>query len=413
MTLINKEFLFTIMAVYFFSYYRNPHEMNMFLLRTYQFVIDFFNCIQKYSEDSYNLLEDSNKENENNNKDSYTEELKPEVKYEDKYLEDIRKLNKEFQFDENEQKVAFNKFIEILSLLKKDYMKKTEDMKNQMNNNNAKLAKYEGQDDDYYVCEDSEDSEDSEDRKECRETKIQKLLEENTKLTQEISKTIAFLESDEGQIELVKKAHKSSKEFVIDQQLDKLKNCYVIEKTPLGNVLMFYNNKRSSFEFYSDNTIPYRYLESVGRKYVKVFNCRPIFVDMEEELRVCEELLEKEKRDKEIKEEELKKKAEQLKERNLVVEEKKNVFAKFKTYNKEAGTGRVNTGAPPKNSIPNKQISEKQSSEPILLKTNANRYTYEGKLSNFNFLKKIERKVVDKKYGMSFADFKKKMIEMK
>ena len=43
----------------------------------------------------------------------------------------------------------------------------------------------------------------------------------------------------------------------------------------------------------------------------------------------------------------------------------------------------------------------------LLLKENANRYTYEGKLSTFNMLKKVERKVVDKKYGMSFADFKK------
>jgi hypothetical protein len=42
-----------------------------------------------------------------------------------------------------------------------------------------------------------------------------------------------------------------------------------------------------------------------------------------------------------------------------------------------------------------------------LLKENANRYSYEGKLSNFNFLKKVDRKVVDKKYGMNFAYFKR------
>ena len=50
-----------------------------------------------------------------------------------------------------------------------------------------------------------------------------------------------------------------------------------MEKTPLGNVIMYWNNSRGSFEFYSDNTIPYRYLETVGRKYVKTFNCRSIF----------------------------------------------------------------------------------------------------------------------------------------
>ena len=63
--------------------------------------------------------------------------------------------------------------------------------------------------------------------------------------------------------------------------------------------------------------------------------------------------------------------------------------------------------APPKNSIPNKVLTSEQENEKILLKDKANRYTYEGKLSNFNFLKKVERKVVDKKYSLTFADFKK------
>ena len=64
-------------------------------------------------------------------------------------------------------------------------------------------------------------------------------------------------------------------------------------------------------------------------------------------------------------------------------------------------------GAPPKNSIPNNKVTDNNSNEKILLKENANRYSYEGKISNFNFLKKIDRKVVDKKYAMTFADFKR------
>jgi hypothetical protein len=55
---------------------------------------------------------------------------------------------------------------------------------------------------------------------------------------------------------------------------------------------MVYNNKRGSFEYYSDNTVPYRYLEPVSRKYVKMFNCRPIYFDMEEELKNYEKKLE-------------------------------------------------------------------------------------------------------------------------
>ena len=216
-----------------------------------------------------------------------------------------------------------------------------------------------------------------------------------------------FLNSYEGQEELIKKSQTLAKKFVIDQRLDKLKNCFIIEKTPIGNVLMVYNNTRESFEYYSDNTIPYRYLEAVGRKYIKQFDCRPIFVDMEEELKLAEEKWENQRIEKENREKEEKLMAEQLKSNNQSRENKKNVFAKFKSYNKEAGTGRVNTGAPPKNSIPNKNLTKEQENEKILLKEMANRYTYEGKFANFSFIKKIDRKVVDKKFAMTFADFKR------
>ena len=63
--------------------------------------------------------------------------------------------------------------------------------------------------------------------------------------------------------------------------------------------------------------------------------------------------------------------------------------------------------APPKNSIPNKNVNENKENEKIILKERANRYTYEGKFANFNFLQKIERKVFNKKLGLSFSDFKK------
>jgi hypothetical protein len=53
--------------------------------------------------------------------------------------------------------------------------------------------------------------------------------------------------------------------------------------------MMIYDNTTETFKYYIDNTIPYRYLETIGRKYVKQFNCRPIFVDMEEELKIAEE----------------------------------------------------------------------------------------------------------------------------
>jgi hypothetical protein len=43
----------------------------------------------------------------------------------------------------------------------------------------------------------------------------------------------------------------------------------------------------------------------------------------------------------------------------------------------------------------------------MVIKEHSNQYSYEGKISNFNFLKKIDRKIVDKRYALSFAEFKK------
>jgi hypothetical protein len=189
--------------------------------------------------------------------------------------------------------------------------------------------------------------------------------------------------------------------YVKNNYLDGFVNNFIMEKTPSGNVIMYYNHKRGSFEFYSDNTIPYRYLETVSRKYVKTFNCRYLYVDMDNELNEFDRL----------RKEENEKKGLALENVNVVQEssKKKDVFAKFKGYNKESGTGRVNTAVAPKNSVPNnvkKMLAEDDAI--IRLKMNANRYTCEGRLSNFNFLKVPDRKVVDKKYAMSFADFKKK-----
>ena len=82
---------------------------------------------------------------------------------------------------------------------------------------------------------------------------------------------------------------------------------------------------------------------------------------MEEELKLAEEKWEKEIKEKEEKEEEEKRKKEEaIKNKAPIEEKKKNVFAKIKSYNKESGTGHVPPAAPPKNSIPNKKLTQAQ-----------------------------------------------------
>lgn len=195
---------------------------------------------------------------------------------------------------------------------------------------------------------------------------------------------------------------------MLSKKLGHLMNDYIIEHTPLGNVFMRFNREKGSFEYYSNSTIPYRYLEPIGRRYVMTYHCKPLFVDLEEELKKSEEKL-KQQQSKNISAEE------------TILTNHSAVFAKFRKYNKDTSstTAVANSNAskysknrtsesgtlPPhmRVNLPNVNAS----SEKQILKENANRYTYEGRLSNFSILKKIDRKMVDKKYAMTFADFKK------
>jgi len=173
------------------------------------------------------------------------------------------------------------------------------------------------------------------------------------------------------------------------EEVEKLKNSILLETTPLGNVLLFYDHSRETFTYYSDNTIPYRFLETVSRKYVIQNNCKSLYVNMEQELNSVEEKKKLESEKKEVE-----------KEKQIEEPEKKSVFAKLKSYNKN--TGLQSSGKPGPKPGP-----EKNAPDTSIVKEKANRYSYEGKMANYSFLKKVDRKVVDKQYSITFAEFKK------
>jgi len=398
MLIFDKETLCTLLTIFFFIFYFSPEKLRHFYEK-FALVASKLE-IEDETNNSYDV--DINA--------ALLGEEEPEPKYEDKYLEYIKKMNQDFVFDEKEKELEKSKANEFFLLAKNEAYEKIKEIKDKLGYIETQLAEYK----EYDYCNIENEYNLENDLKKTNEIIIKRLTDEGLEFEKLLSDIYNAIETSEGINELNKLAEEKAIQFVIDDRLDKLKNNFVIEKTPLGNVLMLYNNKRGSFEYYSDNTIPYRYLESVGRKYVKTFNCRPIYFDMEEEIKNYEKKLE----EKENEEKEAKRKQDEEENKNniasiSIVEPKKNVFAKFKSYNKEAGTGHVNTAAPPKNSIPNNKVTETNNNEKVLLKENANRYSYEGKFSNFNFLKKIDRKVVDKKYGMTFADFKRLQEENK
>jgi hypothetical protein len=187
---------------------------------------------------------------------------------------------------------------------------------------------------------------------------------------------------------------------------DNLKNNFIMEHTPLGNVIMYYNNEKNGFVYYSDSTIPYRFLETVGRKYMITFKCRDtsIFFDDSDDISNDKENTDNIENTKPIVTNKELIKTDDAPKTKLP----KNVFAKFKNYNHP-------------NSIPsaslatkNSQITNTSTNQKIKeVKENKNKYISEGKIVNFSFLKKVDKKQIIKRLNMTFAEFKKLQLESK
>lgn len=171
-----------------------------------------------------------------------------------------------------------------------------------------------------------------------------------------------------------------TEEFVNDLSLNT-----VTETTPRGDVLMYYSSKLGSFVYHSKTKeIPYKYLETVARKYVIEYNCKKLYIDIRKEY---EKGLNKYNEIKE-KEEKAAKDA-----KDGVVDEtkenkKKQIFANFKTYNRKG------------------EVHNKQKDKIYILKEQANRYSYRGKIEEYSEAK-VESCVDKNGKDIDFASFKK------
>jgi len=210
-------------------------------------------------------------------------------------------------------------------------------------------------------------------------------------------------------------------EYHTPEELNMLKSNLVIENTPHGNVIMYWDNEKKSFVYYADGSIPYYALEVVARKYVINNNCKAIFVDMNYEINLAKQKLENKKINATIsvngnKIQDIADKLSENTSKNTKSSSSSsslNIFAKFKKYNnesikssvvvKDSSTKQTGNAGKSSSSSSSKQVNN---SEETILKEKANRYSYEGKIANFSFLKKVDKKVTDKKYTLSFSDFK-------
>ena len=58
----------------------------------------------------------------------------------------------------------------------------------------------------------------------------------------------------------------------------------VEEVTPEGHLYMTYDEPSNTFFYWSDKAIAYKYLDVVARKYVIVYNCKEVYVNLFREI---------------------------------------------------------------------------------------------------------------------------------
>lgn len=162
-----------------------------------------------------------------------------------------------------------------------------------------------------------------------------------------------------------------------------LKSSILYEATPRGGVIMFYHFEKESFCYYSDTKdIPYLFLETAARRYVTINKCKQVYVDMKAELLVAN----KKNDDKNTGD------ALDTVDGARSGLNKSEPFASFKSYNRK-GTGGTNMT----------NLNKK-----FVLRQNANRYSYMGKIKDFQMINNAEyNKIKGPITTMDYNTFKK------
>lgn len=181
--------LFSLVIIWYISNYGiPPYIFYLFhkYYHKYDNILKFVNfCNHMISPDYFSLNEVSDKESNEDQVLDKTKELpKPPPKYEDKYLEDIRKLNKEFKFTELEEEKRVIKYLEFYKHLNDTLSDDIEKTKNKINDIEEMIKKYEASDDDYCDYDDGDDEEDF--LVETKEQRIQRLINKKINLQNQL-----------------------------------------------------------------------------------------------------------------------------------------------------------------------------------------------------------------------------------
>jgi hypothetical protein len=113
----------------------------------------------------------------------------------------------------------------------------------------------------------------------------------------------------------------ASCDVVCDASFSHLKNIFIEETTPSGLIFMNYDNDDHGFNYYTNTSISYKFLDTVARKYMVENDCKSLNINLSLEF---EKLAQKNKLLEENK---------QKKENIIDSSDEDCVYVKFKTYN--------------------------------------------------------------------------------
>jgi hypothetical protein len=162
------------------------------------------------------------------------------------------------------------------------------------------------------------------------------------------------------------------------------KSRILIENTPRGNVMIYFNPYLLSYQYYSDEQIiPYKILEQVATKYVVMFRCKDFFIDVEK--RPGNKILEV------LQKEEDSLKSKKMKVNDItkcvsIQSETKDVFAALKDYRSEVKTTEAKTTEA-------KTTEAKTKTEPK--PKFSNKFVRIGKMCEFNIIQKPTNKKIE------------------
>lgn len=144
-----------------------------------------------------------------------------------------------------------------------------------------------------------------------------------------------------------------------------------------GDIIMYYDASISSFVYYARTAnIPYKYLETVSRKYMIETNApRDIYVDIRKEYAKAKDMITN-LTNKKVSSND------QSKHTDAHETEETDVFAKFKTYNTGSNLSNQKTATATNTKIPSD--NDKTNTSTKIMRENANRYSYRGKLEDYD-----------------------------